>query len=125
MKKNRKEKFDVSYEPSFFDLIDIYFPPEYAKKYSSPETLLKIASASLLKNPPGSHDYTEMCLVHEAALKLRQKNPYITPTEVIKDPSIKKIVGRRYKEETLRKWVRPILESKPGRPKKRPTNKTT
>jgi hypothetical protein len=123
MKKKRDEKFEVSFEPNFFDLIREYFPPEYAKKYSSVETILKVASAALLKNPPGAHDYIEMCQVHEAAQKSKQRNPNITPSEVIAHPNIKKIVGRRYSEETLRNWIRPILGNKPGRPRKFPTTK--
>jgi hypothetical protein len=123
MKKNREEKFRVSFEPNFFDLIKMYFPPVYAKRYCNPEIVRKEAEAALLKNLPGSHDYHEMCLVHDATFKLKQEDPYITPSEVIRHPSIKKIVGRRYNEETLRKWIRPIMENKPGRPSKRPAIK--
>lgn len=119
----RQTELKVSYEPHFIDLINTYFPAEYAKKYSDVEVLFKTVQALRLKNPPESDDYVDMCKVQEATQKLKENPPYITPTEVINHPTIRKIAGKYYAEKTLRKWIRPIPEKKPGRPRRQPAGK--
>ena len=117
-------------EPTFFELIQRYFPEPYKTIYSDPFAICKalqgacnlsIKESCLNANPDGSISYWDRCAVHQMVSELQKQHPEWRNEDYVKYLETVKVRGGglMYGYRTLKRWVSEIVPSKRGRPRGR------
>jgi hypothetical protein len=117
-------------EPTFFDLIDSYFPEPYRTIYSDPLKICKTLQVAcsftnkescLYTNPSGSESYFDRCAVHRIVSNLQRQYPEWRNEDYLKYLRSVKVNRRNlpFEDKTIKAWISEIVPSKRGRPRGR------